>query len=67
MPAQTRDRFEAIREKIKGFPAGPGLYFMKGPKDKVLYVGKAKNLRSRVASYFQPGGDLTVSRGPKIT
>ncbi len=66
MSAQTRDRFEAIREKIRGFPTGPGLYFMKGPKDKVLYIGKAKNLRSRVASYFQPAGDLTVSRGPKI-
>jgi len=59
-------RFEAIRRQIKDFPVGPGLYFMKGPQDKVLYVGKAKNLRSRVASYFQPGSDLVVSRGPKI-
>ena len=67
MPAQTRDRFEAIREKIRGFPTGPGLYFMKGTGDKVLYIGKAKNLRSRVASYFQQAGDLAASRGPKIT
>ena len=66
MPAQTRDRFEAIREKIKGFPTGPGLYFMKGPKDKVLYIGKAKNLRSRVTSYFQQAADIAASRGPKI-
>lgn len=66
MSAQTRNRFEAIREKIRGFPAGPGLYFMKGPKDRVLYIGKAKNLRSRVASYFHQDGDLAVSRGPKI-
>ena len=58
--------FKTIREKIKSFPTGPGLYFMKGPKDKVLYIGKAKNLRSRVASYFQQAGDLTVSRSPKI-
>jgi excinuclease ABC subunit C len=66
MSAQTRNRFEAIRKKIKAFPAGPGLYFMKGPKDKVLYIGKAKNLRSRVASYFQQAGDPGISRGPKI-
>ncbi|MHC4423409.1 MAG: UvrB/UvrC motif-containing protein [Planctomycetota bacterium] len=60
-------RTEAIREQIQGFPTGPGLYFMKGSADKVLYIGKAKNLRSRVASYFQPGGELVTSRGPKIT
>ena len=55
-----------IRGKIKDFPAGPGLYFMKDSNDKVLYIGKAKNLRSRIASYFQPGSDLFASRGPKI-
>ncbi len=66
MPEKTSGKFEAIREKIKGFPTGPGLYFMKGSADKVLYIGKAKNLRSRVASYFQPTGELVVSRGPKI-
>jgi len=60
------DKFKAIRERIKDFPAGPGLYFMKGSKDQVLYIGKAKNLRSRVASYFQPAGDILESRGPKI-
>ncbi len=39
---------------------------MKGPKDKVLYIGKAKSLRSRAASYFQQSADLAASRGPKI-
>ena len=63
---QTSDKFERIREKIKTFPAGPGVYFMKAAADKVLYVGKAANLRSRVASYFQPGSDVVASRGPKI-
>ncbi len=67
MSAKKSDKSEAIREKIKSFPTGSGLYFMKGSADKVLYVGKAKNLRSRVSSYFQQAGDLTVSRGPKIT
>jgi len=65
--AKEQDIFEAIRKKIRTFPTGPGLYFMKGHTDKVLYIGKAKNLRSRVASYFQPGGETATARGPKIT
>lgn len=62
----TDDRLGLIREKISKFPAGPGLYFMKGPGEVVLYIGKAKNLRSRAGSYFQPSADLFNSRGPKI-
>ena len=63
---KEQDKFGSIRRQIKGFPTGPGLYFMKGAGDKVLYIGKAKNLRSRVASYFQQGSDVIGSRGPKI-
>ncbi len=66
MLVKKEDKFKKIREKIRSFPAAPGLYFMKGHNDKVLYIGKGKNLRSRVSSYFKPAGDLTVSRGPKI-
>ena len=55
-----------IREKIRTFPTGPGLYFMKDSADRVLYIGKAKNLRSRAGSYFQPSSDLLSSRGPLI-
>ncbi|MFH1370774.1 MAG: excinuclease ABC subunit UvrC [Planctomycetota bacterium] len=60
------NRLKTIREQIQGFPTGPGLYFMKGAKEKVLYIGKAKNLRSRVASYFQQRSDVAETRGPKI-
>ena len=63
---KTQSTLEQIRRKVADFPAGPGLYFMKGPNDKVLYIGKAKNLRARVASYFQPAADIAGSRGPKI-
>ncbi|MHC5185103.1 MAG: GIY-YIG nuclease family protein [Planctomycetota bacterium] len=51
---------------IRTFPAAPGLYFMKDADETVLYIGKAKNLRSRASSYFQPGANLAESRGPRI-
>ena len=64
--AEMEEKLKQIRKQIKDFPDGPGLYFMKGSGEQVLYIGKAKSLRSRVASYFQQGADLAASRGPKI-
>jgi excinuclease ABC subunit C len=60
------DKFEKLRKIIRTFPTGSGLYFMKDSKETVLYIGKAGNLRSRVASYFQPSSDIESTRGPKI-
>ncbi len=40
-----------IEKKIPSLPTGPGVYIMKGASDKVLYVGKAKNLKARLRSY----------------
>jgi len=39
-------------EKVKQFPTTPGLYLMKDAQGRVIYIGKAKNLRSRAGSYF---------------
>ncbi|MFP4215649.1 MAG: UvrB/UvrC motif-containing protein [Planctomycetota bacterium] len=57
---------EDLRETISQMPTGPGVYLFKDAAGVVLYVGKAKSLRSRVASYFQPGADLQSSRGERI-
>jgi excinuclease ABC subunit C len=38
--------------KVRLFPTGPGIYLMKDENANVIYVGKAKNLRSRASSYF---------------
>jgi len=57
---------QALREKVSQLPTGPGVYLFKDDAGRVLYVGKAKTLRSRVASYFQPSADLLASRGPEI-
>ena len=43
----------SLSEKLESLPTGPGVYQHKDSAGKVLYVGKAKNLRSRVRSYFQ--------------
>ncbi|MES2306466.1 MAG: excinuclease ABC subunit UvrC [Gemmatimonadota bacterium] len=43
---------EALQRKLDTLPDGPGVYLWKGEDGEVLYVGKAKNLRSRVRSYF---------------
>lgn len=40
------------REKVKTFPTTPGVYLMKDDRGRVIYVGKAVNLRSRAGSYF---------------
>ena len=63
---KTINKFDEILKKVRTFPTSSGLYFMKGPKDKVLYIGKAKNIRVRVSSYFQKSSDLAAARGPKI-
>ncbi|MGA8617841.1 MAG: excinuclease ABC subunit UvrC [Candidatus Sulfotelmatobacter sp.] len=42
-------------QKIRTIPTEPGVYLYKNAEGEVIYVGKAKNLRSRVASYFHEG------------
>lgn len=50
-------RFEEVRDKVKEFPTQSGVYLMKGHADKIIYIGKAKNLRNRVRSYFTDSKD----------
>ena len=43
---------DSVSSKLPHLPDGPGVYLWKGADGKILYVGKAKRLRSRVRSYF---------------
>ncbi len=57
---------KSIKQQVAGFPKSPGVYLMKDAEGRVLYIGKAKDLRSRTSSYFQPSADLLNTRGPDI-
>ncbi|EKD42667.1 MAG: hypothetical protein ACD_73C00067G0001, partial [uncultured bacterium] len=46
-----------LEEKINQFPSAPGVYLMKGESSKIIYVGKAINLRLRVKNYFKSEAD----------
>ena len=54
-----------LDEKLKEIPRSPGVYLYKDAAGKVIYIGKAKNLRNRVRSYFQSGRRGEFSYGIK--
>lgn len=51
-----------LKEKIGILPSSPGVYLMKDSLESIIYVGKSKNLKSRVGSYFQN----SKSHSPKV-
>jgi len=51
-----------LKEKIRALPSVPGVYLMKDSLGGIIYVGKSKNLKNRVGSYFQN----IKSRTPKV-
>lgn len=44
---------DVLKNKIEGLPDGAGIYFFKDVAERVIYVGKAKNLKKRVKNHFQ--------------
>ena len=57
------ERIEAILSKdfLKSLPRSSGVYVMRNSSGEVIYVGKAKNLKSRVKTYFTGTGDGRLS------
>jgi excinuclease ABC subunit C len=46
------DRLKRLKERLKELPDRPGVYLHRNPEGEVIYVGKARNLKSRVTSYI---------------
>jgi excinuclease ABC subunit C len=58
-----------LTEKLSRLPAETGVYIFRNNKNRIIYIGKAKNLRNRVRSYFQNSrhDDKTALLVPQIT
>lgn len=57
----------SYRPEPGSIPTQPGVYRFRDPKGRVVYVGKAKNLRARLSSYFQDLGNLHARTATMVT
>ena len=55
------ESIKELRKKVLTLPYEPGVYMMKNKEGKIIYIGKAKNLRKRVLSYFNHRGSNEAS------
>lgn len=62
----NRELPEKLLEKLEALPPRPGVYLFRDAADSVLYIGKAKSLRSRVRSYFLAGNSDTRAFLPAL-
>ncbi len=62
----NRDRAERIAQQRRELPDSPGVYLFHDEGDELLYVGKARSIRKRVASHFSGGETRLTSRVERI-
>ncbi|MEQ3671790.1 MAG: GIY-YIG nuclease family protein, partial [Pseudophaeobacter sp.] len=62
-----RRGYAVIQDYLKTLDASPGVYRMLDSESRVLYVGKARNLRARVSNYSRPGNSARIERMIALT
>jgi len=62
----SEDITERIAQQRRDLPDAPGVYLFHGKDDELLYVGKARSIRKRVASHFSGGESRLTSRIERI-
>ncbi|NPC96279.1 excinuclease ABC subunit UvrC [Nocardioides sp. zg-DK7169] len=66
-PARSSRGPQSYRPAPGSIPTQPGVYRFRDPSGRVIYVGKAKNLRARLSSYFQDVGQLHPRTATMVT
>lgn len=60
-------RLHYLQRKTAALTTSPGVYIMKNAQEKIIYIGKAKNLRNRVTSYFRDHPDHTPKTAQMVS
>ena len=60
-------RLPYLQRKTAALTTSPGVYIMKNAQEKIIYIGKAKNLRNRVTSYFRDHPDHTPKTAKMVS
>src|SRR5215218_3758804 len=60
------ERAPEVEKTLNALPRGPGVYLFRDKRGRVLYIGKAKSLRPRVRSYFQPSAQPRATQSQLV-